>query len=112
MSSLRELPSEWRKRAFEQKNGLFELKDNYKKVVEFVHSDIRDYNFSGLYHLVCCRNLGATYFSEYLQIETFQRIRKAMPAGAGLVVGTHEMLPSGVRGFKQDDKVKQIYWAV
>ena len=91
---------------------MFELKEEYRNTVKWIHADIRRYNFKGPYHLVCCRNLVATYFSNNLQQRIFRKIRDAMPAGSALVLGTHEMLPEEVEGFEKDNKVKQVYWAV
>ena len=111
-ASLKELPQDWKARAFIHESDMYRLKESYKKEVTFIHSDIRTFEIKEPVHLVCCRNLVATYFSIKLQIEIFQKIRGSMPSGAALILGAHEQLPDDVNGFEQDNAVRQIYWAI
>lgn len=111
-SSLRELPITFKEKVFTQENEVFNLKEEFKLMVDFVKEDLRSYSFTSPLHLVCCRNLVATYFSEKLQVEIFTKIRDAMPTGAVLMLGTHEKLPIEVEGFQKDNVIRQIYWRV
>ena len=110
-SSLWELPSALQTQAFTTENELFALKNEYIRMVEFTQADIRTDELMGPCHIVSCRNLVATYFSNKLQIEIFKKIRGAMPEGAVLILGAHEKLTEEVAGFQQDPVVRQIYWA-
>ena len=110
MGSLWELPDELRKKAFLYKVGYCQLKAHYKEKVEFIQADIRNFVFRNVYHLVCCRNIAATYFSDDLKVSIFEKIRNAMPLGAALVLGSHEQLPDHVTGFRVDQKLKYVYW--
>ncbi len=110
-SSLRELPELWIDKAFIKDHSRVILKDAYKDLVEFIEADIRSVKLGGPYHLVCCRYLVATYFSEPLQVQIFSKIRRAMPKGGVLVLGSHEKVPDEVKGFVQDKNVPQVYWA-
>jgi chemotaxis protein methyltransferase CheR len=107
--SLRELPDRWRAAAFAQRDGLHCLHDRYKRCVTVVSHDIRTGSVDGPFDLIMCRNLVFTYFEPGLQ-ETVgaQLARSLRPAGA-LVLGAHEQLPAGLRGFAPWDGRQDIY---
>ena len=91
--SLRELPLSIKKRAFRLQEGQYCLKDLYKKQVRFLQQDIRDALPDETFHLILCRNLVFTYFSDELQKATAWRILQRLKGGGGLVLGSHEKLP-------------------
>lgn len=97
LSSLRELPTGWRDSAFSPENGKYYLRPEYRRRVDFVVQDIRETTPCGPFHLILCRNLAFTYFSEELQREIVKRMDASLIPGGMLVVGSHESLPeSGV----------------
>jgi len=96
-SSINELPSEIRGRAFIEKNGQFCLKEHYRMRVQFLQQDIRDGQPDADFHLILCRNLVFTYFSPELQEEIGRKILKRLKPGGGLVLGSHEKLPGALQ---------------
>ena len=108
-SSIRELPSGLRNQAFTQKNEQFCLKEQYKKRVQFMQQDIRNAQPPSAFHLILCRNLVFTYFSQELQEEIFHKIMARLKPGGGLVIGTHEGLPWLLPGLVPWLRGKKIY---
>jgi chemotaxis protein methyltransferase CheR len=98
LSSIRELPSGTRFRAFTNKEGLFCLKERYRKRVQFQQQDIRNAQPGSSFHLILCRNLVFTYFSRELQEELAHKIYQRLRPGGTLVIGTHEELPVSLPG--------------
>jgi chemotaxis protein methyltransferase CheR len=92
-SSIRELSSEMRTRAFTKKNELFCLQEQHKKRVQFLQQDIRNAQPDSTFHLILCRNLVFTYFSRQLQEKIIRKILLCLKLGGVLVLGTHEELP-------------------
>ena len=97
-SSIRELPSEIKDIAFNQKNKQFCLKEAYKKRVKFFQQDIRNTQPDSTFHLIFCRNLVFTYFSQELQEEISQQILLSLNPKGFLFLGTHEELPGIMPG--------------
>lgn len=91
--SLKNLPQNWRDRAFDLEGDTYCLKSEYKRCVTLLEQDIRQEQPEGLFDLVFCRNLVFTYFDEALQLKLLRRIVGAMHDGAALVLGIHEKLP-------------------
>jgi chemotaxis protein methyltransferase CheR len=92
--SLRELPDVWRERAFLPVEGGYQLGDELREGVTFVHEDLRSAAPGGGFDLVLCRNAAFTYFAEDLQRLTLERFRACLLPGGILVIGRHEKLPS------------------
>ena len=95
-SSLREVPEEWRTRAFDDVDGEFRVRDGFRADVRFLVQDVRTALPDEAFHLVVCRNAVFTYFDEPLQRELALRIATRMVTGGALVLGVHESLPDGV----------------
>lgn len=100
-SSLRELPDDWRVRAFTRTNSDYCLKPAFRSAVNFLVQDIRQTVPNGLFHLVLCRNLVFTYFAVEQQRDILKRMRTRLLPGGVLVIGVHESLPEGMSGFCQ-----------
>jgi len=98
-SSLRELPVEWRNKAFEPQNGLFRLREEIRRLVDFQSADIRTSLPSGPFHLALCRNLAFTYFSEAQQRAFAAQLAERLIPGGALVLGCHEALPPNTPGW-------------
>ena len=92
-SSVKNLPSDWRDKAFEQVNGDYLLLPGYKQKVRFQCQDTRHAVPSGEFDLVLCRNLVFTYYDQTLQSEVGEKIVASLKPNGVLVLGIHEHLP-------------------
>ena len=92
--SVRELPELLLARGFDRKGKHYCLKPELRAQVEFVCQDIREELPPGPFHLILCRNLVFTYFSEELQGEMLARLHSLILPGGALVIGIHESLPA------------------
>ena len=97
-SSLKDLPTTWRERAFTPIDDQYCLRDEFRSLVTFSQQDIRTDYPTGTFQLILCRNLVLTYFGEALQRQVLGQISSRLRAGGALVVGQHERLPDGVAG--------------
>ena len=95
LSSMKELPAEWRTQAFVDSGEAFCLKDEYRTAVAFKVQDIRETMPQGAFHLVLWRNLVFTYFDETAQREVLRRLTNKLVPGGALVIGQIESLPQG-----------------
>jgi chemotaxis protein methyltransferase CheR len=91
--SVRDLPENWRRRAFTPRGDLLWLRPRFREGVDIVRHDVRTNLPGGPYDLILCRNLAFTYFDKPLQRDVVGRFAEAMRAGAALVVGSHEKIP-------------------
>jgi chemotaxis protein methyltransferase CheR len=98
-SSLAELPLEWTTHAFDRQGERYCIKAEEREKVFFLAQDIRRAAPEGLFHLILCRNLAFTYFDTALQQDVLSRMRDKLHPGGALVIGIHESLPVGYRGF-------------
>lgn len=94
-SSLKELPDEWRRRAFVASREGFCLKNEFRSGVTFQVEDIRARMPDGPFDLILCRNLVFTYFDDRLQRETMDRLTDRLVPGGALIIGKLESLPEG-----------------
>jgi chemotaxis protein methyltransferase CheR len=102
-SSVKNLPAQWRHKAFDLQDGRYCLKRQFKAAVQFRLHDLRQ-DFScllstGIVDLLLCRNLAFTYFDEPLQQQTCARLWQVLKPGGALVIGIHEQLPPNAVGF-------------
>ncbi len=104
-SSLRELPPELRRRAFEGER----LKREYRARVEFAVHDLRRGAPDGPFDLVLCRNVLFTYFEQELQREVGGRLAASLRPGGALVVGAHEKLPDGLEGLEPWSSLRGVH---
>ena len=109
VSSMRELPSEMRSRAFTREGDLFCIKEQYRKRVKFLQQDIRNAQPDSTFGLILCRNLVLTYFSIELQEEIVQLILLRLKPGGGLIIGSHEELPGSLPGLDPWLPEQKIY---
>lgn len=107
--TLRELPSEWIRRAFVADNGNRCLHPVFRESVLFLRQDIRTAQPEGPFDLVLCRNLVFTYFEPALQRRMLAAIAANMRPGAALVVGKDEALPPG-EAFEASTAGFGVYW--
>ena len=98
--SLKDLPQEWRERAFTRQDDSLCLRPAYKGGTCFLLQDIRAAMPGGPYHVVLCRNLVFTYFDVEQQRKLLPELAAHLHAKAYLVLGSHEELPPGSTGFR------------
>jgi chemotaxis protein methyltransferase CheR len=91
--SLKDFPQDWLPQVFAQENGVFVVRQEFRRPVQFLQQDMREETPTGLFDLICCRNVAFTYFDEALQCETLQKIVEKLQPGGRLVIGQHERLP-------------------
>jgi chemotaxis protein methyltransferase CheR len=108
-SSIRELPPEIKDTAFDQVNTQFCIKEQYKKCVKFLQQDIRNSQPDSAFHLIFCRNLVYTYFSQELQEEITQQILLRLKPKGLLIIGSHEELPGIIPGLVPWSAGQPIY---
>ncbi len=97
-SSVRDLPADWRERAFERRGEDFRLRDAHREGVRFLRQDVRAESPGGDFHLSLARNLVFTYFAPDLQRAVLERFVEKLRPGGFLVLGSHETLPEGGEG--------------
>ena len=97
-SSISELPSKIKTLAFTQKDTQFCLHEQFKKRVQILQQDIRNAQPDSTFHLILCRNLVFTYFSQELQEEIAQQILLRLKPGGCLIIGSQEELPGSLPG--------------
>jgi chemotaxis protein methyltransferase CheR len=110
-SSLKDLPSGWRKTAFAPAGTEYVLRPDFRLHVEFQQQDLRNDAPTGSFHLVLCRNLVFTYFASELQRQVLQRILEHTIPGGFLVVGKQEVVPERAAGLLPHNATLGIYRA-
>ncbi len=108
-SSLRELPGEWRQAAFSRQGGRYCLRPGYRAPVRFVRQDLAQEMPQGAFHLILCRNLAFTYFSEPRQRRIASQLAERLAPGGCLVLGSHERLPRGTAGLQPWPGARHCY---
>ncbi len=98
--SLKALPDSWLQAAFSHQNNEYCLEQRLRNKAGFTRQDIRDKSIAGPFHIVFCRNLAFTYFDHALQLEVLEHLHQVLVNGGALVIGGHESLPQGSRGFE------------
>ncbi|HYR03686.1 MAG TPA: CheR family methyltransferase, partial [Syntrophobacteria bacterium] len=94
-SSLRELPLDLRRRYFVSEAGEWVINMKLReRVVWLEHNLFWDSPFPDN-HLILCRNVAYTYFTEPLQQEITWRFHEALRPGGLLVIGQKDRLPPG-----------------
>jgi chemotaxis protein methyltransferase CheR len=108
-SSVRDLPVDLLKAAFENEGSWFQLRESYRAGVTFLEQDIRNETPDGRFEVVFCRNLALTYFDDELQTAVLDAIGRKLIPGGVLVVGIHESVPPGFRGLAPLQGVAGVY---
>lgn len=107
--SVKALPETWLNSAFTQNENEYCLASELRNRANFIKQDIREKLIKGPFHIVFCRNMVFTYFDIGLQLEMLQHIRDKLVDGGALIIGGHECLPEGFRGFEQWSKQRAIF---
>jgi chemotaxis protein methyltransferase CheR len=94
-SSLRELPLDLRRRHFVNDRGDFLISPAFPdRILWMEHNLLWDPPVPGN-HLILCRNLAYTYFTDPVQQEISRRFHQALLPGGFLVIGRKDRLPPG-----------------
>lgn len=109
VSSLKDLPAQWRTQAFVPSGKEFCLKPEYQDLVTFCIQDVKETAPDGPFQLILCRNVAFTYFAEALQKQTLHTITERLVPGGVLVIGALEALPAGVWGLEPWAKKLGVY---
>jgi chemotaxis methyl-accepting protein methylase len=94
-SSFREMPKHLRQKYCTNEGGVFSVPHDFpERIVWLEHNLIWDPPISKN-HLIFCRNLVYTYFTEFSQKEMSRRFHQALVPGGLLIVGRKDHLPAG-----------------
>ncbi len=107
-ASLRELPANVVKQAFDEVGPLFCVKPRHREGIQFLAQDLRSQTPAARFDLVLCRYLAFTYFALPLQQRVLASILERLLPDGYLVIGTHEALPSG-SGLQSLEHAPQIF---
>lgn len=100
--TLRNLPPELRSAHFEERGGLWQVRDGVREAVQFHHLNLAASEVDtwaqrhGPFHAIFCRNV-LIYFSAAEVERTVARLEAALVPGGGLFLGASETLPAGGR---------------
>jgi len=98
-SSLRELPRDLRRRYFVSEGGDSVINMTFRdRVVWLEHNLLWDSPLPDN-HVILCRNVAYTYFTEPVQQEITRGFHQALLSGGLLVIGRKDQLPPGVDHF-------------
>ncbi len=93
--SVREVPTEIRKRWFTQAEDEWHLDDQVRELVEIFPHDLVKEEPPGRFDLVLLRNSVLTYNTKPVQRQVLQRIRDHLDPPGLLIIGRTEELPEG-----------------
>jgi chemotaxis protein methyltransferase CheR len=109
---LKELPTAWIAKAFEENRDGFHIRSEIRDGVSFERQDIRDQAPDGPFDLILCRYLAFTYFDVALQRSMLERLIARLRTGGYLVIGKQEALPDAMPGLGVLDRRLPIFrWA-
>jgi chemotaxis protein methyltransferase CheR len=94
-SSFREMPLHLREKYCANEGGTFYLLQDFPGKVHWVEHNLTwEVPFPGN-HLIFCRNLVYTYFTDGLQLDITRRFHQSLAPRGLLVVGRKDLLPAG-----------------
>lgn len=92
--SLKDLPSDFRDRAFERRDDRLCVRRVLREGIGFRLQDLRTDWPEDTFDLILCRNLAFTYFAAPLQSKVFIQIDRRLRSHGYLVIGSRERLPA------------------
>ena len=107
--TLKGLPEEWLEKAFAKKNSLYCIHPHFSGSIQWIQQDIRKALPEGMFDLIFCRNLVATYFETALQIKVFEQMKTVLRSEGVLVLGSHEKLPDELTGIAPKSEKLNIF---
>lgn len=108
-ASVRDLPDRWRRAAFRELDGRFQLRREVIETIALLRHDVRDGAPGGPFDLVLCRNLAFTYYDRPLQRRVAGILAGSVRAGGALVIGAHESLPEDSGAFEPWPEARNVY---
>ena len=88
--TLREIPESWIASAFEENDGQFRLRPEFRHDIDFRHQDIRGEMPEGPFDLVLCRYLAFTYFDRRGRELALRGIVDRLRPDGVLMIGARE----------------------
>jgi len=107
--SLKDLPHEWKDQTFIMRDEKYCIRLPEGIAIHWMQQDIRKEYPAGLFDLILCRNLVATYFDTALQVTIFKKISEILRPDGLLVLGCHENLPAQLPMYTCIDEKLKIY---
>jgi chemotaxis protein methyltransferase CheR len=98
--SLKDLPSDLRENGFMPVDGLYSLRDAFRRSVKLRKADLRQGLPEGPFDLILCRNTAFTYFDDAAQKAAFSNLDAKLCSYGYLVIGRHESLPEQAQGYE------------
>ena len=98
-SSFREMPLHFRRKYCTKEGGIFTLPQDFPSRIQWIKHNLIWEEPPGDNHLIFCRNLVYTYFTDSLQQHITKRLHHALKPKGLLVVGRKDRLPPGMEGF-------------
>lgn len=92
-ATLRELPPEWRRLAFEPRDGELALRAPFRRAVELRQADVGRWLPDDTFRLILCRNVVFTYFDEQRQAAVLDQLLRRLAAGGALLAAPRERVP-------------------
>ena len=108
-SCVKDLPEEFLRLCFTQKQESYCLNSEYQQSVEFRLHDVREPPPHEAFHLILCRNLVFTYYTESLQLNILQQLHNSLAHNGALIIGAHELLPTSQTLFQFSHRSLGIY---
>ncbi len=102
--SMIEVPKEVKLHCFDYVDGMYRIKEKYKRNVRFQKHDLLLQSYGVNYHLITCRNV-MIYFTEQAKDSIYKRFNKALVQDGILFIGGSEQIiaPNSYQ-FKVTDK--------
>jgi len=97
-SSFREMPLHLRQKYCANVGGTFYLPQDFPRRIHWVEHNLAWEDPFPNNHLIFCRNLVYTYFTEPLQLEITRRFHQSLGPKGLLVLGRKDRLPPGTEG--------------
>ena len=89
--ALKELPEAWKKKYFNEKNGLYTIDPALKKKIVFKRHNLLADTYPSQQHIIICRNV-LIYFTEQAKKSIYQHFSQALVDEGVLFVGSTEQI--------------------
>ena len=108
--SLKDMPGWWQEQSFTKRGEIFQVKKQFKQMVNFQQQDIRYTMPDGPFDIIFCKNLVAMYFEKPLANQLFMAMANRLYLGGLILLGNHESIDTdAIQGLQPENKGIQIY---